>query len=100
MSSNAAPTATENSAAEPVAALTPFWVVVGPAMGPAVALGLARFAYALLLLARNARRSQAEFHDRGVDENRQGSRLSGRRAGGGAPGTAAGRQWVFRSACF
>jgi predicted MFS family arabinose efflux permease len=30
-------------------ALTPVWVVVGLAMGPAVALGLARFAYALLL---------------------------------------------------
>ncbi|MCX4163024.1 MULTISPECIES: YbfB/YjiJ family MFS transporter [Paraburkholderia] len=31
------------------AALTPLWVVVGLAMGPAVALGLSRFAYALLL---------------------------------------------------
>lgn len=31
------------------AVLTPIWVVVGLAMGPAVALGLARFAYALLL---------------------------------------------------
>lgn len=31
------------------AAPTPLWVVVGLAMGPAVALGLARFAYALLL---------------------------------------------------
>jgi predicted MFS family arabinose efflux permease len=30
-------------------ALTPVWVVVGLAMGPAVALGLARFGYALLL---------------------------------------------------
>jgi predicted MFS family arabinose efflux permease len=29
--------------------LTPAWVVVGLAMGPAVAIGLARFAYALLL---------------------------------------------------
>ncbi|MGC2783589.1 MAG: YbfB/YjiJ family MFS transporter [Roseiarcus sp.] len=29
--------------------LTPSWVVVGLAMGPAVAIGLARFAYALLL---------------------------------------------------
>jgi hypothetical protein len=27
------------------------WVVIGLAMGPAVALGLARFAYALLLPA-------------------------------------------------
>ncbi|HEY4173293.1 MAG TPA: YbfB/YjiJ family MFS transporter [Rhodopila sp.] len=34
---------------KPVAALTPLWVVAGLAMGPAVALGLARFAYALLL---------------------------------------------------
>jgi predicted MFS family arabinose efflux permease len=34
---------------KPVAALTPLWVIVGLAMGPAVALGLARFAYALLL---------------------------------------------------
>jgi predicted MFS family arabinose efflux permease len=31
--------------------LTPLWVVIGLAMGPAVALGLARFAYALLLPA-------------------------------------------------
>lgn len=31
------------------ARLTPTWVVIGLAMGPAVALGLARFAYALLL---------------------------------------------------
>ena len=30
------------------AALTSLWVVIGLAMGPAVALGLARFAYALL----------------------------------------------------
>jgi hypothetical protein len=29
--------------------MTPLWVVFGLAMGPAVALGLARFAYALLL---------------------------------------------------
>jgi len=35
-------------------ALTPMWVVVGLAMGPAVALGLARFAYALLLPAMRA----------------------------------------------
>jgi predicted MFS family arabinose efflux permease len=34
---------------KPVAVLTPLWVVVGLAMGPAVALGLSRFAYALLL---------------------------------------------------
>ncbi len=34
---------------QPAAALTPFWVVVGLAMGPLVTLGLARFAYALLL---------------------------------------------------
>src|ERR1700733_2913478 len=34
---------------KPAAVLTPLWVVVGLAMGPAVALGLARFAYALLL---------------------------------------------------
>src|ERR1700761_961960 len=33
----------------PVADLTPAWVIVGLAMGPAVALGLGRFAYALLL---------------------------------------------------
>jgi predicted MFS family arabinose efflux permease len=39
---------------QPVAALTPLWVVVGFAMGPAVALGLARFAYALLLPAMRA----------------------------------------------
>jgi predicted MFS family arabinose efflux permease len=34
---------------KPDGGLTPAWVVVGLAMGPAVALGLARFAYALLL---------------------------------------------------
>src|ERR1700728_1110984 len=34
---------------KPATALTPTWVVVGLAMGPAVALGFARFAYALLL---------------------------------------------------
>jgi predicted MFS family arabinose efflux permease len=34
--------------------LTPLWVVFGLAMGPAVALGLARFAYALLLPAMRA----------------------------------------------
>jgi predicted MFS family arabinose efflux permease len=36
------------------AALTPLWVVVGLSMGPAVALGLGRFAYALLLPAMRA----------------------------------------------
>src|SRR6201996_807595 len=30
---------------------TPFWVILGLAMGPAVGLGLGRFAYALLLPA-------------------------------------------------
>ncbi|WP_210191720.1 MULTISPECIES: YbfB/YjiJ family MFS transporter [Rhodomicrobium] len=35
-------------------ALTPLWVVFGLAMGPAVALGLSRFAYALLLPAMRA----------------------------------------------
>ena len=35
-------------------ALTPTWVVFGLAMGPAVALGLARFAYGLLLPAMRA----------------------------------------------
>lgn len=34
--------------------LTPLWVVFGLAMGPVVALGLARFAYALLLPAMRA----------------------------------------------
>lgn len=34
---------------EPTHALTPLWVVFGLAMGPVVALGLSRFAYALLL---------------------------------------------------
>lgn len=34
---------------KPTAAQVPLWIVVGLAMGPAVALGLARFAYALLL---------------------------------------------------
>ena len=37
------------SAADRHPDLTPSWVVVGLAMGPAVAIGLARFAYALLL---------------------------------------------------
>ena len=36
------------------AALTSLWVVIGLAMGPAVALGLARFAYALLLPSMRA----------------------------------------------
>lgn len=54
MSNTVAPAATKTSAAKPVAILTPFWVVVGLAMGPAVALGLARFAYALLLPAMRA----------------------------------------------
>ena len=35
-------------------ALTPLWVVFGLAMGPVVALGLSRFAYALLLPAMRA----------------------------------------------
>lgn len=35
-------------------ALTPLWVVFGLAMGPAIALGLARFAYALLLPSMRA----------------------------------------------
>lgn len=39
----------QHGAAGRTASLTPAWVVVGLAMGPAVALGLARFAYALLL---------------------------------------------------
>jgi predicted MFS family arabinose efflux permease len=34
--------------------VTPLWVVIGLAMGPAVALGLARFAYALLLPSMRA----------------------------------------------
>jgi MFS family permease len=34
--------------------LTPIWVIFGLSMGPAVALGLARFAYALLLPAMRA----------------------------------------------
>ena len=54
MSDAVAPAVTENSTVEPVAVLTPFWVVLGLAMGPAVALGLARFAYALLLPAMRA----------------------------------------------
>ena len=33
---------------------TPLWVIVGLAMGPAVALGLGRFAYALLLPSMRA----------------------------------------------
>jgi predicted MFS family arabinose efflux permease len=36
------------------ATLTPMWVVFGLSMGPAVALGLARFAYALLLPSMRA----------------------------------------------
>jgi len=37
------------AAAKPDEVLTPLWVVIGLSMGPAVALGLSRFAYALLL---------------------------------------------------
>lgn len=47
--SNAPHSAQRRAAVKPSDALTPAWVVVGLAMGPAVALGLARFAYALLL---------------------------------------------------
>lgn len=43
-----------DAAVKPGATLTPLWVVAGLAMGPAVALGLARFAYALLLPAMRA----------------------------------------------
>jgi predicted MFS family arabinose efflux permease len=39
----------DQSAAHRLPDLTPAWVIVGLAMGPAVALGLGRFAYALLL---------------------------------------------------
>src|ERR1700710_1764700 len=34
--------------------ITPLWIVAGLAMGPAIALGLARFAYALLLPSMRA----------------------------------------------
>ena len=34
--------------------LTPIWVIFGLSMGPAIALGLARFAYALLLPSMRA----------------------------------------------
>jgi predicted MFS family arabinose efflux permease len=54
MSHTVAPAAKKNSVAKPVAVLTPMWVVVGLAMGPAVALGLSRFAYALLLPSMRA----------------------------------------------
>ncbi len=43
-----------DDAATPPAALTPMWIIVGLAMGPAVALGLGRFAYALLLPSMRA----------------------------------------------
>jgi predicted MFS family arabinose efflux permease len=46
--------AKRGAAANPDAVLTPLWVVVGLAMGPAVALGLSRFAYALLLPSMRA----------------------------------------------
>ena len=46
-------------------ALTSIWVVIGLAMGPAVALGLARFAYALLLPAMRAELGWS-FADAGV----------------------------------
>jgi predicted MFS family arabinose efflux permease len=39
---------------KPITIQTPLWVIVGLAMGPAVALGLGRFAYALLLPAMRA----------------------------------------------
>jgi predicted MFS family arabinose efflux permease len=42
-------TAQDPSPAHRQAELTPAWVILGLAMGPAVALGLGRFAYALLL---------------------------------------------------
>jgi predicted MFS family arabinose efflux permease len=49
--SQAADTPRGGVAEAPRANLTSLWVVMGLAMGPAVALGLARFAYALLLPA-------------------------------------------------
>ena len=52
--SDAADPAQRGATGVPVAGLTQLWVVVGLAMGPAVALGLARFAYALLLPAMRA----------------------------------------------
>jgi predicted MFS family arabinose efflux permease len=47
--SNVPDPARRGAAVKPSDGLTPAWVVFGLAMGPAVALGLARFAYALLL---------------------------------------------------
>ncbi|HEY4254636.1 MAG TPA: YbfB/YjiJ family MFS transporter, partial [Roseomonas sp.] len=47
-------TKTTADAPAPARALTPLWVICGLAMGPAIALGLARFAYALLLPAMRA----------------------------------------------
>jgi predicted MFS family arabinose efflux permease len=46
---SASPSIPDRSPAHRQADLTPSWVIVGLAMGPAVALGLGRFAYALLL---------------------------------------------------
>jgi predicted MFS family arabinose efflux permease len=45
------PRALATQVAPTQSALTPLWVVLGLAMGPVVALGLSRFAYALLLPA-------------------------------------------------
>jgi predicted MFS family arabinose efflux permease len=46
---SASPSIPDPSSTERHPDLTPAWVIVGLAMGPAVALGLGRFAYALLL---------------------------------------------------
>ncbi len=52
---NASPSLSGRSAANPHHPdLTPLWVILGLAMGPAVALGLGRFAYALLLPSMRA----------------------------------------------
>lgn len=45
---------TDAISSPPDKTLTPLWVIFGLAMGPAVALGLSRFAYALLLPAMRA----------------------------------------------
>ena len=74
--------------------LTPSWVVVGLAMGPAVAIGLARFAYALLLPPMRADLGGVRASRR--HEHRQCRRLPHRRAGGGASRRADGRQENLR----
>ena len=75
----------------PEAKATHLGIVLGLAMGPAVGLGLGRFAYALLLPSMRLELG-LELRAGGRDEHRQRGGLSDRRPGGGAARRAVRRQ--------